>query len=57
MVANTRCTQIMEDQLNGLKDDPSWQALSTEAQEGLVGDFGERAFGLIDSCFSGCVYI
>lgn len=54
MVANTRCAEIRDDQFSGLDDDPSWKILQTESKAGLISDFGERVWSLVDSCFTGC---
>ena len=53
MVANIRCTEIMEEQLRALEGDQAWVRLSREAQAGLVPGFGAQAAALLDSCLTG----
>lgn len=53
MVATTRCSQIQQDQLDGLKNDIAWEALLKEGKQKLLDDFGERMSSLVDSCITG----
>lgn len=53
MVANIRCTEIMEEQLRCLAEDQAWTGLRQESEGGLVPSFGSRAGALLDSCITG----
>ena len=53
MVANIRCTEIMEDQLRSLEEDQAWMGLRQDSEAGLVPNFGSRAGALLDSCITG----
>ncbi|CAD7704286.1 unnamed protein product [Ostreobium quekettii] len=53
MVANTRCAEILTEQLEGLKNDMLWEELVKESEKSVVHNFGERASALITSCLSG----
>ena len=45
MVANIRCTEIMEEQLRSLAEDQAWASLRQESEAGSVPNFGSRAGG------------
>ena len=53
MVANIRCTEIMEEQLRSLAEDQAWASLRQESEAGSVPNFGSRAGALLDSCITG----
>ena len=53
MVANIRCTEIMEEQLRSLAEDQAWASLRQESEAGSVPRFGSRAGALLDSCITG----
>jgi hypothetical protein len=53
MVANIRCTEIMEEQLRSLAEDQAWASLRQESEAGSVANFGDRAEALLDSCITG----
>jgi hypothetical protein len=53
MVANVRCNEIKQEQLAGFAADQAWQALASQAEQGLVPEFGPRLGGLLDSCVNG----
>jgi hypothetical protein len=55
MVANVRCSEIKQEQLAAFAADQAWQALESEAEQGLVPKFGTRLGDLLDSCVSGWV--
>ena len=53
MVANIRCTEIMEDQLQSFTQDQAWQSLKAAAGKGVVPGFGQLANDLVESCITG----
>ena len=53
MVANIRCTEIMEDQLQSFTQDQAWQSLKAAAGKGVVPGFGRLANDLVESCITG----
>lgn len=52
-MANIRCTEIMEDQLQSLTQDQAWQSLKVAAGKGVVPGFGRLANDLVESCITG----
>ena len=57
MVANIRCAEIAEEQLQAMLQDQAWLALRSEAASELVSDFGARTTALIHSCLAGPLLI
>lgn len=53
MVANIRCSEILNDQLRALREDQAWTSLVQASQQHLVPDFGSQASNLLESCLSG----
>mmetsp|Transcript_17254 Transcript_17254/g.51819 ORF Transcript_17254/g.51819 Transcript_17254/m.51819 type:complete len:843 (-) Transcript_17254:172-2700(-) len=54
MVANIRCSEIKDDQLQALEADQAWASLVEKACGGvLVPEFGATAANLLDSCMQG----
>lgn len=53
MVANIRCAEIADEQLEGFRRSPAWLALEVEAGQDLATSFGQRAADLMDSCLEG----
>lgn len=53
MVANIRCAEIAEDQLQAFLNDQAWITLQAEAANGVVPSFGARATALLHSCLAG----
>ena len=53
MVANIRCREIMEDQLQSFTQDQAWQSLKAAAGKGVVPGFGQLANDLVESCITG----
>lgn len=53
MVANIRCAELAEEQIEAFRRDTAWAALSEEASQDLATSFGQRAADLMDSCLEG----
>lgn len=53
MVANIRCAEIMQAQLQAMQQDQAWLSLQAAAQKGIVPQFGTKVEALIDSCCTG----